>query len=450
MKRHRGDFLHEMTSKAGPRRFKYDHAKYAVIDGDSLLIGSENYSPTGTPVPGTQGNRGWEVWIQDPALNKIFGTMFQDDSNLKYGDMLDLTGGDSAAAAELDTTRKPRPTPPGGGNESPGQSLSLNRVEAFRSPDTSLNGLVTLIQSAKSTLDIEQMTFESVWDNGSRSSPVFDAVVAAAKRGVKVRVLLNDESVFGGGDGDNPATDTISASKPKNVPTVQAFTKLRIPARIANLKAMGVKIIHNKGVVIDGHLTLISSINWGENSITHNRETAVVLDSADAFNFYENLFNEDWQNSGGNLSTHELPPNGPMNQPTEVSVTDCPAQLSLSVQVGQLSLQMPRDASFENLSGATFQGVFTRENSSRQEIGCILTNSGREYVQIRERSDGEKMISMEGYTSGSKLYIIRTILDPSDDPSSDLDGTFDAKVINGSGARNPILGTAVMKVQTQP
>ena len=35
----------EMTSDAGAeRRFRFDHAKYIVIDGKSLLIGSENYS----------------------------------------------------------------------------------------------------------------------------------------------------------------------------------------------------------------------------------------------------------------------------------------------------------------------------------------------------------------------------------------------------------------------
>jgi len=43
----RADHLFEMTSAAGgKRRFHFDHGKYAVIDGNSLLIGSENYSPS--------------------------------------------------------------------------------------------------------------------------------------------------------------------------------------------------------------------------------------------------------------------------------------------------------------------------------------------------------------------------------------------------------------------
>jgi phosphatidylserine/phosphatidylglycerophosphate/cardiolipin synthase-like enzyme len=35
-----GSRFYEMTGQAGNRRYNFDHAKYAVIDGESLLIGS--------------------------------------------------------------------------------------------------------------------------------------------------------------------------------------------------------------------------------------------------------------------------------------------------------------------------------------------------------------------------------------------------------------------------
>jgi hypothetical protein len=91
MRLHGADHLFEMTSKAqGKRRFHFDHAKYSVIDGSALLIGSENYSPTGNPQPGALGNRGWEVLIHEDAIAQKFQTLFAKDADLSQGDILDL------------------------------------------------------------------------------------------------------------------------------------------------------------------------------------------------------------------------------------------------------------------------------------------------------------------------------------------------------------------------
>jgi phosphatidylserine/phosphatidylglycerophosphate/cardiolipin synthase-like enzyme len=60
---------------------------------------------------------------------------------------------------------------------------------------------------------------------------------------------------------------------------------------------MGVDYIHNKGALVDGDQTLISSINWDWNSITNNRETAVVITSDTVNQHYSALFTQDWDNS---------------------------------------------------------------------------------------------------------------------------------------------------------
>src|SRR6185295_6311472 len=78
--------------QAGIRRFVYDHAKYMVIDDASLLIGSENYSPTGQPSAGHIGNRGWEVLIHDPVLAKDFSTVFTGDDATSNRDIHSYVG----------------------------------------------------------------------------------------------------------------------------------------------------------------------------------------------------------------------------------------------------------------------------------------------------------------------------------------------------------------------
>ncbi len=288
----------EMTSKTpsaskkapSKRRFRFDHAKYAVIDQKALLIGSENYSETGNPLPGNIGNRGWEVLIHDVALAREFLAVFQEDADTSQGDVQDLIEASHLSRRRvqtidsdsiLATTRIP--------------TLDAKAVKKITSPDTSLSGLVSLIRSSKRTLDIEQMTFDPGWGKESDRSKLLAEVLAAAKRGVQVRILVNDETVF-----DHPS----HPSKPKNRETVALVKKaeksgLPIQARIANIKAMGVDYIHNKGVLADGDKTLISSINWGQNSVENNREAAVLLLSPAIYNHYEALFEADWKASGG-------------------------------------------------------------------------------------------------------------------------------------------------------
>jgi phosphatidylserine/phosphatidylglycerophosphate/cardiolipin synthase-like enzyme len=165
-------------------------------------------------------------------------------------------------------------------------------VQRITAPDSSLNGLLGMINSATSTLDIEQMTFDPAWGNPDLRSPLLDAVVAAARRGVQVRVLLNDESAFH----DDPA----HAPKPKNPVTVDYLNGiarsegLRLYARIANVQAMGVDYIHNKGMLADGTQSLISSINWDENAVERNREAAVKISGPAVYSYYEALFQHDW------------------------------------------------------------------------------------------------------------------------------------------------------------
>ncbi|MBI3544279.1 MAG: hypothetical protein HY075_13495, partial [Deltaproteobacteria bacterium] len=95
------DHLYVMSSKPvtnsfsapslSKRRFRFDHAKYIVVDGKDLLVGSENYSPTGNPVPGNLGNRGWEVLVHDDSIAGYFKDIFRKDSDTSIGDVVDLT-----------------------------------------------------------------------------------------------------------------------------------------------------------------------------------------------------------------------------------------------------------------------------------------------------------------------------------------------------------------------
>lgn len=282
------------SSAKSVRRYRFDHAKYIVADGETLLIGSENYSSGGQPIPGRKGNRGWEVWIRDNQLTQYFKHIFRVDSDTSIGDVVDLLDRSSGTAAEeilALSTVAARP----GSEEPEFPTLEAERVAPVVSPETSLKALVKLIDNARESIDIEQMTFDSkAWGGYNGHSPLIDAVVRAARRGVRIRALLNDESVFNRGGDDSSAKNTTTRDL---LNSLAAREKLRLRARIANLKAMRVNYIHNKGMLIDGRYTLVSSINWGENSVMRNREAAVAIDGTPIYDHYEELFESDWKSS---------------------------------------------------------------------------------------------------------------------------------------------------------
>ena len=434
-----GNHLYEMTSKAGgKRRFHYDHAKYVVIDDERLLIGSENYSPTGNPEPGTLGNRGWEILINDSAITQQFKATFQGDANSSAGDVLDLTRqGGATVETRISSSVRPAVANPGPA----GTQVSADSVEQVMSPETSLSGLESMITGARTSIDIEQMTFDSAWKS-TGTNPLVTDLIAAARRGVHVRVLLNDESVF-----DHAG----STSKPKNQPTVDTLSSAGIEAKIANLKAMGVDYIHNKGMLADGNKTLISSINWDENAISNNREAAVIVSGSEVYDHYEALFESDWQAGGGSVEASAkvtLPKTTPVapsvsgvaNPPASDASIDCPETLSLVVKVGDIKNTDQIDKSFRELAGKTIKDSFSQVKSVAPAKGsCVLRNvSGSRFVEL-SKSSGKENLTLEGYTSAEKLYSVRAPLDAESD-----DTRLDAKVYDNSGGRRILIGSALV------
>ena len=435
-----GDHLFEMTSKAGgKRRFRFDHAKYAVIDGSDLLIGSENYSPTGNPQPGTLGNRGWEVLIHDQALATQFAATFASDSDTSYQDVEDLVGGGAALAQNLAAPKSPPVFS--------GTSLPADGVTALTSPDTSLNGLTNLIRNAKSSIDIELMTFDPGWAKVAAQNPLIPELIAARKRGVTVRVLLNDETVF---------DHASKPAKPKNPVTESQLTQGGVQAITANLKGMGVDYIHNKGVLVDGNQTLISYINWDENSIEHNREAAVVIDSPSIFAHYEALFEKDWEVSGGAakalqpaLRAFRFAPASDVGiSPAPSGLIDsenCPDKLELTAAIGALSISDSDDQSFSSLANKNIKVSLSRQAFVK---GCVLgsqvqieSGSSRPVTfEIRLDSRKEQLFALEGYTSSGKLFSIRA-KSGGGVPSG---ASLAAIVYDGSGPKHEKLGDATL------
>ncbi|MDD4567450.1 MAG: phospholipase D-like domain-containing protein [Methanoculleus chikugoensis] len=266
------------TTDAAHAKYRYDHAKYIVIDGSTVLLGSENFKPGGYPAAGLQGNRGWGVLLEDPALAAYFREVFSFDS--AGGDIVPLEG----TTAELYTPWAPDYTVEFAPCRAEGA-----RVTPVISPDTSVL-ILDLIEGAEESIAIEQayITNETPYD----LNPYLAAAIEASRRGVAVRVLLDSAWFNTEGAADNDEMVEI-------INRIAAAEGLPLEARIADLEANDLAKIHNKGVIVDGKAVLVSSINWNANSPALNRETGVIVEHTDIAAYYTAVFEDDWDASDG-------------------------------------------------------------------------------------------------------------------------------------------------------
>lgn len=471
-----GSQFYEMTSlaaSASKRRFRFNHAKYAVIDGNSVVIGSENYSPSGHPVEGTTGNRGWEVWLHNRATAQSFVHIFRADTETGFGDILKHVRTSSkqkychylnfeCQLSEEGIVSFGQLT----GANPPFETLDAKKAELITSPETSYSGLLELIRSARSTLDVELLTFYLEWKNTGGISPLVKELINASERGVQVRILLNDDRVYLPPEyQDGARTDNLRTAAYLNAAARRG--KLPLEARVADLKSMGVLKIHNKGMLIDGKKTLISSINWNENSVKNNRETAVAIESTAINAYYSDLFEKDWRATPPPLSDKrqfeysqevskvtapkEDPPKEIPNEPSPAFI--CPDSAFVKVQIGNLQPHQTTDESFMELSNAGFESELKRTSATdicmlvEQKPHSQRSAKTKKFLQIRRRKNGHWFVAFEGYTSKGKLYSLR--FDVTKEDLMDLNGSFESIVNDASSTALRKLGSGKIDIRLE-
>ena len=286
-------------------RYRFDHSKYSIIDDETAIIGTENYGRTGHPADPSFGNRGWEIQISQPDFVQQVIDVWNADCVPGRSDVISID------ARSDDKFGRPYKNP----NFRPDRTLIRGHyprrlkpsvitgrvdLELVLSPDSSLNedsSIIGLIGGAKKELLVMQNSIPLHW--GKRKETMerspnlpLSAVVAAARRGVRTRVLVDGVwyNVEASDDRDND--DTVAYLN-----DLARREHLDLQAKVINLASTGVEKIHAKGVIVDRHRTLVSSINWSENSFKGNREVGVIVNSAKVAKYYRDIFMEDWRRS---------------------------------------------------------------------------------------------------------------------------------------------------------
>jgi phosphatidylserine/phosphatidylglycerophosphate/cardiolipin synthase-like enzyme len=249
---------------SGRDRYATMHAKFAVIDRAAVLLGSENWTPGGFPARGG-GNLGWGAWVRSPALAAELATVWAVDADVRRGDVAAWRPGRGEGGALDLPAPADAPSLP---------QASRNHLRLLLAPDNARAEMLGLIAEARRTLEVESLQLDLAWSDGP--SPVAEALLQAARRGVAVRVLLDGSP---GSDNEGVAAALNARAAAEQVPLE---ARLALHARV-----------HNKGIVVDAERALVSSVNLGEPAMTWNRETALIVEGPAAA-FYRRSFEADW------------------------------------------------------------------------------------------------------------------------------------------------------------
>ncbi len=283
------------------------HAKYAVIDGRRALISTENFGPSGLPADdfadGTAGSRGFLVVTDAPGIVGQLGRLFAADLDPARPDIRRWSPETDSPPPDF------RPGSGGGSGYIPTFTTPLNLTGTFtfeliRSPENSLKphaGLFDLLARAGPGWEVlVQALYEPPFWGGSGAGPETDpnprleGIFAAARRGARVRILL--DGLYG--STPDPAGNRAACDYAGRVARAEG---LDLACRLANPTGLG---IHSKLVLVgagtEGWVHL-GSINGSEVSSKANREVALQFGSKAAYDFLAAVFWADW-NSGTRVS----------------------------------------------------------------------------------------------------------------------------------------------------
>eukprot|EP01094_Clydonella_sp_ATCC50884_P010068 TRINITY_DN1963_c0_g1_i1.p1 TRINITY_DN1963_c0_g1~~TRINITY_DN1963_c0_g1_i1.p1 ORF type:complete len:187 (+),score=52.59 TRINITY_DN1963_c0_g1_i1:232-792(+) len=142
---------------------------------------------------------------------------------------------------------------------------SCNRTNCKFSHDrTSLWRLLDVIESASASLDI--CVFSITCDD------IANAVIAVHKRGVRVRVITDDDQM-------DAAGSDIRRMAAEGVPVCDDNSRYHM---------------HNKFAIVDRRLLLSGSFNWTRSAVLNNRENILVTDSPSLVSAFCNEFDKLW------------------------------------------------------------------------------------------------------------------------------------------------------------
>ena len=261
------------------KRYSFNHAKYLVLDNETVIVMSCNFGNTGVPWNHVFGNREWGVVIKNETVAECFLNVFYEDWNINRCDVYTLEDMGFVIPSSFYFFEKNY-----NGLYKPcfdsNVFIGNFTVLPVFSPDNSFDTVYNLISSANESIYVEQFYIYKNWSD-NMVNPFVEQLVNKSKNGVDVKVIINYNPFYS--DTNEECNRTIEFLRENNVSVKYVYSNWSFFSNV-----------HNKGVIVDNKTVLISSINWNKNSFTRNREAGVIIYDKKIAIYFSNVFFYDW------------------------------------------------------------------------------------------------------------------------------------------------------------
>jgi phosphatidylserine/phosphatidylglycerophosphate/cardiolipin synthase-like enzyme len=240
------------------------HAKYFVVDGEESFLGSQNFDWRALDHIQEMGVR-----IRSPAIARMLEDVFA----------IDWEGKKIAAPAHDAIPAKS------------GERISLVASPTGWLPDEKewdLPRIVAAIDGAKSSIDVQVLTYGAHERDGTPFTTLDDALRRAAARGVRVRLLVS------------------SWAKPKSLAEIAAVPNVEV--RVITIPPWSggeipfARVAHAKYAVFDrGALAWVGTSNWEGDYFTKSRNVGVMIEGGKAPPRLEGIFEDGWTSAYSNV-----------------------------------------------------------------------------------------------------------------------------------------------------
>ena len=258
------------------------HIKVAVADEKRFWLSSGNWNNSNQPIfdytapdetLAEKSDRDWHVVVDHPGLAGTFKAFIANDFSV-------------AAEHQAGSTPSERDIVPGLPAADEVTSETFEQFFAAQSfsgpvtvtplltPDTGIYAprILALIHSAQTNFWM-QTQYITAFSNDPGFAALIDALASAQKRGVELRLIMSQYQ-----------QETI-LEELQNAGLAVDDAHVRIQNRV-----------HNKGMLVDGHLTVVSSQNWSAAGVLRNRDAGIIIDSSAIYTYFAAVFQHDWDN----------------------------------------------------------------------------------------------------------------------------------------------------------
>jgi phosphatidylserine/phosphatidylglycerophosphate/cardiolipin synthase-like enzyme len=252
------------------------HAKFFVVDGRSVFLGSQNFDWRALTHIHELGLR-----IRNAAVASAFSRIFDIDWNL--ADTAGVQSAGTAGTGEL-------PGVPVAVLLAPGDTVRVTPTWSPKQqiPDTSLwdeTQIVRLIDGARNDLSLQFLTYSAVGRKDSPYRVIDDALRRAAERGVAVKMIISDWEKA------TPAERHLRALS--SVPNIEVRFSV-IPEWSGGYVSFA-RVEHCKYIVADGNRFWLGTSNCEKNYFYGSRNVGVVGESATLAGRLRQIFTKSWE-----------------------------------------------------------------------------------------------------------------------------------------------------------